>query len=472
MDVMTAEIGRSPGQDDQRASILLRKGDVQDALAIWRELLPRWKPTDEFDLQQPYSCRLAAVAAARLDEWAESADWLRRARELAHEDPATFSAGLLIDEGYARWKGGDNSAALEALVEGLIAIDRLPSDGADENAYLLRKHAGHTMMWMANAAAGRSSRDFSEPPPAWCSMPEPFKDKLPVTPSDAMWTHVVEFEFVAGLGDQHFRAHETQLKASRYGPIRLGFNILRLQQRLRNLTLDDLVEVVADYAESFALTRLYYKEKGLKGADPLPEDAEEIDRNQLDVELVLSGLLNAVFALAARDGVTREVLQRLEVSAARVGLSAMVTPWLEFVEGLFVSNTLNARIAMQDRLLAWPWQVSASIRIAIDSTTRPVELLVIHDLWANVLPKTGAGLFVLADIEHLVTGAWRRLAESRFLLRAPAVTAPALLQACNSASTGWRKIGEVLTAACDAVPDTISEDFKKRAQDLWKHDRD
>ena len=41
----------SPGQEDGRASILLRKGDATAALAIWRELLPRWTPKEEFDLQ-------------------------------------------------------------------------------------------------------------------------------------------------------------------------------------------------------------------------------------------------------------------------------------------------------------------------------------------------------------------------------------------------------------------------------------
>lgn len=75
-----------------------------------------------------------------------------------------------------------------------------------------------------------------------------------------MWAYLLEFEFVAELGDEQFRAFEAQLKASRYGLIRFRFDGLRLQQRLRVLALDDFVEVVADWAESFALSRSYYKE--------------------------------------------------------------------------------------------------------------------------------------------------------------------------------------------------------------------
>ena len=223
-DEMAAEIGRSPGQDDGRASILLNKGDAAGALAIWRELLPRWTPRDEFDLGLTFSHRRAAIAAARLAKWVEAADWLRSARGRADDNQATYCAGLLVDEGFARWKGGDNPGALDRLVEGLTAIDRLPADDVDESAYLLRKRAGHTIMWIANTAAGTPPKDFLEPPPACCSSLEPMKDaKVPSTPSDVMWAHILEFEFVAELGDEQFRAHEprTQSVALRPYPVHL-----------------------------------------------------------------------------------------------------------------------------------------------------------------------------------------------------------------------------------------------------------
>jgi hypothetical protein len=467
-DAMAAEIGRSPGQDDERASILLRKGDTADALAIWRELLPRWTPTDEFDLQQNFSHRLAAVAAARLGEWTESADWLRSARALADEvNQATYCAGLLVDEGFARWKGGDNRGALDCLVRGLTAIDRLAPDDADENAYLLRKRAGHTMMWIANNAAGTTPKEFSEPPPACCSSLEPAREARGAsTPSDAMWVHILQFEFVAELGDEQFRTHEARLKASRYGIMRFAFDRLQLQHRLRNLAFDDFMEVVGDWTDSLALCRRYYKEGDLGPADPLPADATAPSRQQADAEAVLNMMLNAVVALAARAMVTKEVLDRWTTGAATAGLSAIVAPWLAFVMALFVETTMDAEVAMWDRSLPWTWQAAASIRIAIDPTKRPAELLTVHHYWATLLPKTGNGLFVLPEIEQLVTSTWRRLAEQGFLLRAPLVTTPVLLQACASTSSGWRKIGEVLIAVCDAVPAAVPNEFRERFQQM------
>jgi len=399
-DAMAAEIGWSPGQEDGRAAILLGKGDAAEALAIWRRLLPNWGPKDEFDLQQTFSHRLAAVAAARLDEWTESADWLLSARRLADDaNQAIYCAGLQADEGYAHWKGGANRAALQCLIEGLSAIDRLPSDDADENIYLLRKRAGHTIMWMANVGAGKPPKGFSAPPPACCSSLESVKAaRLPSTSSDVMWVQLLEFEFVAGLGDEQFRVHKARLKASNYGVVRLTFNQLRLQRRMRSAVLDDLVEVVGDWAESFALCRLYYKENGLDAADPLPAGAMAVDRGQLDAELILCGMLNAIFVLAARDGVTEQMLALWTASAARAGLSGALTPWLTFVGDLFVSNTVDAERAVRDPSLSWPWQGAASVKVAIDSATRPAELLTIHNYWTNERAQAATGSYVLPEM--------------------------------------------------------------------------
>ncbi|MGH9677450.1 MAG: hypothetical protein ACRD36_10145, partial [Candidatus Acidiferrum sp.] len=124
-----------------------------------------------------------------------------------------------------------------------------------------------------------------------------------------------------------------------------------------------------------------------------------------------------------------------------------------------------------DQSLTWHSKAVAAIRVAIDNATQPAKLLTIHAYWANVLPKMANGLFVITEIEYLITNAWQRLAERRFLLRAPAVTVPALQLACASVSTGWQKIGEVLTAACDAVPQSVPWEFRQRFRELKQYGR-
>jgi hypothetical protein len=89
-----------------------------------------------------------------------------------------------------------------------------------------------------------------------------------------------------------------------------------------------------------------------------------------------------------------------------------------------------------------------------------------HHYWTTVLRKAESGLFILADVERLVTEGWEKIARKGFVLLAPAVTDAVLLRACASASTGWRKIGEVLMAACDAVPARVPNEFRERFREL------
>src|SRR5215831_3159004 len=94
------------------------------------------------------------------------------------------------------------------------------------------------------------------------------------------------------------------------------------------------------------------------------------------------------------------------------------------------------------------------------------RLLSIHHYWTQILPQMRTVLFVISDVEHLVTSAWQRLSENAFLLPTPTLTAPVLQKACASVSTEWRKIGEALTAACDVVPATVPSVFRQRFQEL------
>jgi tetratricopeptide (TPR) repeat protein len=466
---MIGEVGSTPGLEDGRAAIMLAQRDHAGALGIWRNVLPHWKPRDEFDLQQAFSYRLAAIAAARLDQWQEAAKWLHGAWELANEtDQAVYRAGLLIDQGYAWWKARENGHALQHMAQGLIAIQSLPSDDTDEGAYLLRKRAGYTMQWIARAESGLSPGDESTPPTfALCSSMEPAQGaRLPSTPEDAIWVHLLEFELFANLGNQLFLEHEARAIASRYGLVRFAFDRLRMHYRLKNLVLTDFVEVIGHYVETFALCRRYYNKGGLQLADPLPTNATAGAIEELEVEFVLVGMLSAVFAVAARGSITRELIDQWRAGAGVAGALVILNSWLDFLDALYVSQTLNAGVEMRDGSRTWPWQAVASIRYVIDAGTSPAGLLMTHDYWARVIPKSDCQTYALPDIERLVTHGWLKICNQAFLLRAPATTIPALRQACVSPSTGWRKIGEVLVAASNAVPGTVPPDMLDRFQRL------
>ncbi len=467
-DQLAAEIGWSPSQEDGRAAILLRNGDFAGALEIWRRILPGWKAQSEFDLQQQFSCRDAAIAAARLDNWSEAGDWLAEARERTGVGAnPIYEAALLIDEGYARWKSGDPASALGRLTDDLQAIERLPSDEADEQAYLLRKRAGHTVMWMAGTAEKSPPKGFSAPPPACCSRLDPLSGpRVPSTPSDMTWAHLLDFEYAEQLGDNLLRAHEAQLAKSPFGLVRVTIGMLRIRDRLRTLAISDLVQLAGELVEATELCRVFYKEEGHDGADPLPATIPVPDRANLPRDLIFGVMISGIFALAARGAFTEQVTGRWQAGAAEARLSGMIDPWLELVRGLFVTEAVNATKIAHDASQGWERHIVASIKIGIDNTSRPRDFLTVHGYWAQQLPPLQLSFFPVDDVEYLVTEGWRRLSERPFLLRMPATTVPALTGALASTAIGWRKVGEVLVAAENATPWIAPEQMRQAIRKL------
>jgi hypothetical protein len=467
-DQLAAEIGWSVAQEDGRAAIFLRDGQFAKALEIWRRILPGWQAQSEFDLQAQFSCRDAAIAAERLGEWAEAADWVAEAstRTGMGQNPL-YEAALLIDEGYARWKAGDSPAALSRLADGLAAIELLPPDDADEGAYILRKKAGHTLMWMTAVTNGTPTGEFVEPPPACCSSLNPVSGpRLRSTPHDIMWAHLAEFELAADLGDKVFLEHEARLITSLYGLVRVSFGTVRVRHRLKHLKLDDLVEITVALADATEICRRYYRDGRLDGADPLPADAAMPTKSELSADLILPVLLGGMFALTARGAVTGDLIERWRASAIKLELSSAVMDWLDLAVSLFITHDVDARVAMRDPSLRPEGQTLATLRVATDDPSRPAELVTVHVRWANTLRDLGTSIFPTDDIERLVTAGWLRLTDLPFLLRTPSLAVPELRLACASTARGWRKVGEVLSAALHAVPATVPESMRETIRRL------
>src|SRR5271157_5027325 len=113
-------------------------------------------------------------------------------------------------------------------------------------------------------------------------------------------------------------------------------------------------------------------------------------------------------------GSREQMLAQWSASAARAGLATVIAPWLTFVGHLFVRSAMDAETAVRDPSLSWPWRTTASIRVAIDKATQPAELLTIHNYWTNELARVAPVMYVLPEIEQLVTSGWQRLSTQSF----------------------------------------------------------
>jgi len=221
------------------------------------------------------------------------------------------------------------------------------------------------------------------------------------------------------------------------------------------LALDDLVDVAADWAEALELARTHVGPGGLKAVDELPADAPRVDRSKLNVDLIRTALINAVFALAARRPLTAADIKAWRQGATRSGVSTQVEPWLDFTSKILVDRSISGAIAMRSAGLDWTLGLVATLQVATDPTVSPTDLMTAHGYWINTFEQARSGIFVVADVEALVSRAWLNMAGQAFRLRNPIVTVPPLKAACASTARPWPKIGGILLAAADAMAASV-----------------
>ena len=450
-DEFAAELAEFPSLLDARARILSRRGEEQAALVLWRRALPEWQ-TGEYDFAPSYAYRDAALAAARLNDWSEAAQFLADgARRATASEQAAFRAGLLVDAGYAHWKSSNNAAALAKFCEGIAVLDAMQDESAIEPVRSVQKRAGHTLMWVATSTAGRSAAGYSAPPPACCSSLEPMPEApVLVTPIDFIIRYLVDFEHAAGTGSDLFRKFDDRLRNSPFGAVRATHADSKVRQILATVELDGLVAAAVDWVESLVLVKSHL-DHGREAIERILEDTR-VQLDESHYEVIRTFLLFGVYAGVARGNASAMPIARWRLDAQERGVEAPLTAILATVESLFVADSGNAwSIFCSPPSSHWACQHIAALRLSIANDTDPRQMLQCHGLMISQLLSIPNRKVVAEDLAQLISGSWSRLCERPFLLRNPRISVPAIKEAIGVGVGGWSKVRMALQAALQAV---------------------
>lgn len=450
-DSYDKELGHSHALTDARARVLARRGEHKAALDLWRKALPNWR-REEGDVALSHSYRLAAISAAKLDLWGESADLLVRASSSATKfAQQNFRVALLIDAGFAFWKAADNEKALKYLAEGIEELDGLQAKADTDEVFGIQKRAGHTVMWVSALADGKTPpSQFKEPPPACCSSLNDIPaDRPEATPIEFIIANLVEFEESGKGRTDLFRHYTKRLLSSRYSLIRFTHSMLAITHCLRTLDLDGLVESAIEQAHGLVVARKQTAGEGKPNTQSLIEE----NRPQLDAahdELARSTIVFGLFALVARGLIESIPLARWRRDAIRLNAPPSVEKLLDTIEGVFLSKTIDANQLVKTSS-AWTDNSVASLLVGTADDTEPWVAIQCHALWAYYFNSLPNRLVVADDVATLVSRVWTRLSERTFLLVNPRASVPAIRTALDSSATGWSKVKVILTAALEAV---------------------
>jgi hypothetical protein len=434
--------------DDYRAKVLFLDGRLEEALALWRKVLPILE--EQGELGRPYSYRDAEICAGKLGLWQEAAE-LARSGEAAARQPwldlpdkplpmhqaAVTAAGFKADYAFALWKAGERAQAVRDFAEVLDGFSSLPSPDTDLKSNLLYKRIGYAIGWLVQE--GDPEPDFIEPPSGFFSNPDLVEEvkNTPIQPASLLWYLLAKLEYRLHIGDDIFKRFEKE--ANEVNSMdRIGYRQLKLSHALTKL---ELSELVADFLLNFVELEKFAAESGLdQPGSASPE--------------LIKLLLAALIRLTGEGKFHSAPLARWKKEVAKSELlDQSMAAWLDFALELECADTATLIRVVRDttarpenRVLA---AVVASARMDIDPENRfyANALVTITELNRSWLEATEA---TVADL--IVTG-WTKVAENeRFALKSPALNAPAIIAAgADESATGLAKAARVLLAARNAI---------------------
>jgi tetratricopeptide (TPR) repeat protein len=189
--------GRSNAIAELQATTAYNAGDFETALAILTEILPHWDATEKFrDLQPMYAERVAAISAAHLEKYDESAEHFRRAIEKSEIFSLTeFSIGLRADLAFSLWRGGRLSESVQTFASVIKELTKLNISVDRPVLFVLYRLVSHVMNWLLNP-----TDDPKHCPPGLCSDAAGKLQILdmPLLVKDTYWFHLMRLSEISG----------------------------------------------------------------------------------------------------------------------------------------------------------------------------------------------------------------------------------------------------------------------------------
>lgn len=453
----TEEYGATPNLSDQLALIDFNHERYESALTIWRQILPGWKVDDNFDMQPVLSSRLAAICAANLEYWAESAELFKSAWLRAKKfNQKTWSLGLLADRAFALWQAGQRIRSIHILVKVVKTLEDTPNNPDSFTEYALHKKVGVITSTFAGIPLEAS------PLPGMCSSPSHDKGigELPPTLVEYQWNNL--FRIADTLGESKLR---TVLLARIVGVPFATIRFFAKDAMLRDAIKNGAAETIFDCAIQVAKEA----EKIIARGDSPPHlpDAQGLGGE------ITERTFN-VFVFPALVGVLTDALTNGQ------NVVDLIEHWL--IKSRFLEPTVQ--ILIREIQVIANYDISQLEAVLINAQeserrrTMAAALLCGNGndpkvaLYAHVLFLTntlGTWLYrhtTGASFDQLVRRDWRRFAETPFRLINPQLNIPPIKAFCSQTKSGWGAAADLILAAIPAVSLKIPREMIQKLNEI------
>jgi hypothetical protein len=443
--------------EDYRAKILSLERRDEDAVRMWMSLAPALDA--DSNPARAFSYQAAAICASRLGEWTRAALFSQWAESAVRQAKWTgdIAASFKADRAFVEWLEGNHAEAIRLFVEVIDEIDKLPDTAGNQNTNQLRGKIGSALVWMTRSL--KDDGDTTEPPYGCFSDSD---RHLEIDASAAaklaqtvyLWYALAELELSCVADDLAFTRFEKDASNTNVPHIRSSVSRLRLRRSLRNLDVQGLVHQYVSFVTDLSAHSQTHEGPGL-----------QISGSQLLLPLLFVALVRLVSERKKQ----MAPLSKWAEDAQRYGLSDdRLKVWFDCVSQLVNASESDLVRAMKDTQASMDCRSVAALLLSADESLDPenrfyadVGLIAppdLYGLWREDVEK---------NIASLVSRGWSRaIVVSRFALRSPNLTVPAIANACGDAAKGLKKAARVILAARMAVSVRIDDTILARLRAL------
>lgn len=485
--------GTSPALEDQLADLSFGDKNYTDALDRWRRILPGWRPEPLGDPKAVFSCRLAAIAAARVGNHLESARLFDDAVVRTSGLPLgrSFQVGLRADAAHAVWLAGDHRAALDRLRDVVHAAARI-EPGKDERLISALQRSLARLLVSLPCAAEDPSRllpgglaallpePIRESPIGACSNPSPSLD-LPSLPRSSaeilpllLARLALDVPGVAPMVQDVALLRQSPLPYVRA----MTWELVIRAELLVGGTGIDLFMATLGFGRAMATHQKQMEEfEGGAATDPssaaltvqqrmLETRGDEPLTADLVRELFFGTLFGSLIIGVARG---MPVRTRLEDWVARTrALEMAEEALLRWADEVHVPLSLGPG-ALEEVVRKGEGQISRLVGCLLCADERnlgPDALLAAHCLlfdWVTrAFPWPTDRIDLRAPLATLIEAGWRAMVDRAFALRAPHVNVPAIQAALAAHGSPLARAAAIVLAAVPATRVTLDPGLRSR----------
>ncbi|MFH1446020.1 MAG: hypothetical protein ABIG43_01230, partial [Chloroflexota bacterium] len=335
--------------------------------------------------------------------------------------------------------------------------------------FTLRKKIGHVLLWLNDWKEMIQDQRLAEPQPGMCSNPERFEQirDLPETPIELIWLLLAQLEYRFTPDSQIFDDTIDLIRNSPSPRIRLFVILLEIKWSFRRLNFDHMPVLLESYEKEF----LQSKELNEKGSEVFqPAISTSINKQEFHQfeENRAEHLMNALVAITVSSGLKPDIFNAWRINASDLVLSKEFIVAIDLAEEILSQSANDAVKILMSGSETRIRRLLASLRVALDESSKPEKLLYAHLMLATELCKGFFSMELANHVASLVERGWLTKIKLPAMLKSPRTTVPDIESACHCESEGFQKAAKILLAASKAVYLSLPEDITLKLHRLAK----